>query len=69
MNLNPLHIARHRAGLTAFELAQAAGTREPRIFAFERARFRPRFDEAERIAKALNDDPARLFPDGFQSEI
>jgi ribosome-binding protein aMBF1 (putative translation factor) len=68
MNPNPLHRARRKAGLSAFGLATAAGTREPRIFAFERQRYRPTADEGRRIAEALNDEPARLFPDGFQRE-
>ena len=68
MNLNPLHTARRRAGLTAYELAKQAGTREPRIYAFERERYRPTFAEAERIADVLHIDEAELFPDGFQRE-
>ena len=63
--MNPLHKARLAAGLTAWELAQAARTREPRIYAFERERYRPRADEAQRIAVALGHEVEDLFPEGF----
>lgn len=64
--MNALHEARTAAGLTAYQLAQAAGSREPRIFAFERERYRPRTDEAQRIAVALGREVEDLFPDGMQ---
>ena len=63
--MNKLHEARKAAGLTAYQLATAASTREPRIYAFERDRYRPRVDEAQRIADVLHCDAAELFPSVF----
>jgi DNA-binding XRE family transcriptional regulator len=68
MNPNPLHGARCKAGLSAYELATAAGTREPRIYALERERYRPRPDEARGLAAVLMLPVEELFPAGVQQE-
>ncbi len=60
--MNALSEKRRAAGWTAMQLAKAAGTFEPRIYAFERDRFSPHFDEALRIANALGVPVAELFP-------
>jgi len=65
--MNKLYEARKTAALTAYQLATAAGTREPRIYAFERNRHRPRFDEARQIAEVLQTTPEELFPGGVQA--
>jgi transcriptional regulator with XRE-family HTH domain len=64
----PSHAARMAAGLTAFDLARAAGTTENRLFQIERGRFRPRPDEAARLAAVLKTSVGTLFPDGVQGE-
>jgi transcriptional regulator with XRE-family HTH domain len=64
----PLRTARLRAGLSAIALAMRAGTTEPRIFSLERRRFRPRHDEAYRLAQVLGLPVNELFPDGVQPE-
>lgn len=61
-------MARLRAGLSAFMLANRAGTTEPRVFMLERRRFRPRHDEAQRLAQVLGLPVNELFPDGTQPE-
>ncbi len=63
---SPLKIARHRARLTAYALADLAGTTEPRIYQLERGRFRPRPDEARGLALALGEPAETLFPGGIQ---
>ena len=66
MNMtNSLKAARVAAGMTAFALANAAGTREPRIYSFERERYNPSLSEAKAIAKVLCLNPAELFPRVF----
>jgi transcriptional regulator with XRE-family HTH domain len=62
----PSHAARLAAGLTAFDLARAAGTTENRLFQIERGRFRPRPNEAAGIALALMATVEELFPAGTQ---
>ena len=57
-----LRTARRAAALTALELARRAETREQRIYAFERLHYRPRPDEAVRIAAALREPVEKLFP-------
>jgi ribosome-binding protein aMBF1 (putative translation factor) len=64
----PLRTARLRAGLSAISLAGLSGTTEPRIYQLERRRFRPRNDEAHRLAQALGLPVNELFPDGVQPE-
>jgi len=55
------------AGLTALELADLAGTTENRLFPIERGRFRPRADEAARLASALGVSIHDIFePAGVQ---
>jgi DNA-binding XRE family transcriptional regulator len=61
-----LNEERRAAGLSAFKLATLAGTREPRIYSFERDRYRPRTDEAQRIAGVLGVAVSDLFPNGTQ---
>ena len=61
-----LRKARQRAGLTAIQLAEAAGTTETRVYSCERGRFRPRPDEARRLALALGADPVEMFPGVFR---
>ena len=60
--MSTLKELRLAAGLSAAALADKASTFEMRIYAFERRRYPPRPAEAKRIAKALNADPAALFP-------
>ena len=60
-----LRETRIKAGMSAFVLAEKAGTTEPRIYSFERNRYRPRLDEAKRIASALGEKPEALFPELF----
>ena len=61
-----LQLKRTTAGLTAADLARLADTAEMRVYQFERGRFRPRPDEAARIAKVLGADVDDLFPAGVQ---
>jgi transcriptional regulator with XRE-family HTH domain len=63
-----LKIARTAAGMTALELARAAGTTENRLFQIERGRFRPRPDEARGLALVLGEPVETLFPGGIQPE-
>jgi transcriptional regulator with XRE-family HTH domain len=60
--VNQLKHARKAAGLSAAKLADLAGTREMRVYAFERERHRPRAEEAQRIAEVLHCDVRELFP-------
>ena len=64
-----LKLKRQAAGLSAAQLAELAGSKEMRIFAFERDRYPPRRDEAVRIAAALNAEAFELWPDLFQQEV
>jgi transcriptional regulator with XRE-family HTH domain len=57
-----LQTLRKEKGLTALQLARAAGTFEPRIYAFERQRFSPNYAEGVRIAEVLGIPLADLFP-------
>jgi transcriptional regulator with XRE-family HTH domain len=61
--MNELRKARVAAGLSAYALAQKAGTLEGRVFAFERQRFHPKHDEACRIARALGSTFEKMFPE------
>lgn len=61
--MSVLKALRQAAGLTAAGLADIAGSREMRIYAFERRRHRPHPDEARRIAQALDSKVEVLFPD------
>ena len=63
--MRPLKTARLASGLTALKLAELAGSNEMRIYSIERGRFKPRVDEALRIAEVLHCTPAELFPDMF----
>jgi len=58
---------RNKAGLTAYAIAQQIGTNETRVYAIERGRYRPKKDEAARIAKALGCAVVDIFPHGVQS--
>ena len=58
----PMHKARTAAGLTAIALAEIAGTTEQRVYMVERGRYRPRTDEAARIARVLGVSVEALFP-------
>lgn len=66
--MTALRQQRIRAGLSAFKLAEMAGTTEIRVYHIERARYRPRRVEAEGLARALKKPVAVLFPEGFQPE-
>jgi len=50
-------------GMTALQLALAAGSNETRIFALERGRCNPSRDEAEAIGRALGVRADSLFPE------
>lgn len=63
-----LRECRMKAGLSAYELANRAGTLEMRVYAFERQRFNPHQDEAERLATVLGTMPEKLFPDAEWSK-
>ncbi|HMP71772.1 MAG TPA: helix-turn-helix transcriptional regulator [Kiritimatiellia bacterium] len=60
--------ARIESGLTALQLAEIAGTNEARIYQVERGRFRPRPDEAQRLADVLRIPVESLFPNGVQTK-
>jgi len=62
-----LRIARRAAKLTALQLADAASTLESRVYQIERGRYRPRPDEARRLAEVLEADPAEMFPGALES--
>jgi transcriptional regulator with XRE-family HTH domain len=49
-------------GMTAHALGMAAGLNEMRVFAIERGRFRPKLEEAARMAVILGCDPLALNP-------
>lgn len=66
--MNELRKARVAAGLSAYALAQKAGTLEGRVFAFERQRFHPKPAEAFRIAKALGSSVEDVFPENRRLE-
>lgn len=57
---------RRAANLTALQLADAASTLESRVYQIERGRYRPRPDEARRLALALGADPVEMFPGVFR---
>lgn len=59
---------RMKAGLSAFRLAEMAGTTEIRVYHIERARYRPRRAEAEGFSRALKKPVPVLFPEGCQPE-
>ena len=63
-----MRAARLRSEMPAIALAIRAGTTEPRIYMLERRRFRPRHDEAHRLAQVLGLSVNELFPDGVQPE-
>ena len=65
--MTQLKQARKTAGLTAIRLAELARSTEQRVYHIERGRYRPRPDEAGRIAAALNSTVSELFPGGVQS--
>ncbi len=60
---------RRAAGLTALELARRAGSTEDRVYQLERGRYRPRADEAQRLAHALKSSVKKLFPAGTQPDF
>ena len=60
--MSKLRDARQAANLTAYGLGQAAGIREMRIYHLERGRFSPHPDEAERMARVLDQPVETLFP-------
>ena len=64
---NNLRLFRTSGGFTAQKLADLAGSEEMRIYYIERGRFRPKPDEAVRLATALNSTVDQLFP-GFWKE-
>jgi transcriptional regulator with XRE-family HTH domain len=64
----PLRRARLNAGLTALALSCVSGTTENRYWQIERGRFRPRHDEAQRLADVLRVPVDELFPNGIQSK-
>ena len=66
--MTALRQQRIRAGLSAFQLAEMAGTTEIRVYHIERSRYRPRRVEAEGFARALKKPVATLFPDGVQAD-
>lgn len=66
--MTALRQQRIRAGLSAFKLAEMAGTTEIRVYHIERARYRPRRVEAEGFSRALKKPVPVLFPDGCQPE-
>lgn len=58
---------RNKHGISAYALAvKAALKSEQRVYNLERQRFRPRRDEAERIARILGATVEALFPNGVQ---
>lgn len=61
----PLRNARKALRLTAIALAISAETTEQRIYAFERRRFNPHIEEAERLAQVLRQPATILFPELF----
>lgn len=50
-------------GMTALQLALAAGSNETRVFALERGRCNPSHVEAEAFARALGVKPETVFPE------
>lgn len=64
---NNLRLFRMSGGYTAKKTADLAGTEEMRIYFIERGRFRPKPEEAIRLATALNSTVDQLFP-GFWKE-
>ena len=60
---------RRAKGLTALELARRAGSTEDRVYQLERGRYRPRADEAERLAHALKSSVKKMFPAGTQPDF
>lgn len=50
------------AGMTNAQLAQSSGIDEMRIFNFNRGRFLPNVNEAQKIGAVLHADPRELFP-------
>jgi transcriptional regulator with XRE-family HTH domain len=69
MKDTPLKSVRRRARLTALALAEAAGTTEARVFQIEQGRYRPRPNEAKRLADVLGATVADFFPGGTQTEV
>jgi len=64
-----LRIARLRLGMTALDLAEAAGNlTEPKVYNVERGRCAPTRDEALSWAAALAMPPKTAFPEVFTSE-
>ncbi len=55
-----IRIARIRAGLKLYELAQRAGIREPELSMIETGRRQPSVEKAARIADALNTAGSRV---------
>lgn len=68
MITEPMREARQAAGLTAIRLAELAASTEQRVFQIERRRYRPKRDEARRIATVLDLPIRKLFPDGVQED-
>lgn len=66
--MNSLKHHRVKAGLSAFQLAEMAGSSEMRVYFVERQRYRPRRAEAEGFARVLKTTVQKLFPDGVQHE-
>ena len=66
--MNKLREYRIKARLSAFRLAEGAGTTEIRAYHIERQRYRPRRAEAEGFACVLKTTVQKLFPDGVQQE-
>lgn len=60
-----LRNTRKLQGMTALDLAEAAGLSESQIYNLERGRCRPSRDNAVRVAQALRAAPEHLFPDCF----
>lgn len=56
---------RKSRGKSAAALAEQAGSKEMRIYAFERDRYPPRRDEAIRIAAALGAEAWQIWPELF----
>jgi DNA-binding XRE family transcriptional regulator len=60
--MTTLREARLKARLTALGLGKLADVPEMRVFHIERGRYRPRLDEAQRLARVLGQPVEELFP-------
>lgn len=59
--MNPVHDLRRRTGLTQAQLAEAGGTSQPTIAAYESGKKSPTFRTLRRIARAAGLEPFVVF--------